>query len=127
MADVVLDASAVLAFLFGETGGDVVAEALPDASMSAVNLAEVVARLTEKGLPMPAIRSQIDALPLTIHAADEGLAFRAGSLRAETRHLGLSLGDRFCLALGERLGLPILTADRAWGELARGFGIRVVR
>lgn len=127
MADFVLDASAILAFFLDEAGGDIVADALTDASVCVVNLTEVVARLSDKGLSVNSITEQIEALPVIIHPADEALAFAAGFLRAQTRHLGLSLGDRFCLALAGRLKCPILTADKAWTELDIGLDIRVIR
>jgi ribonuclease VapC len=127
MAECVVDSSVLLAYLNAEPSVGDLEAALFGAVLSAVNFAEVVSKLKEMRRDVVEASELIATFRLTIHPADEGLAFRAGSLRAETRHLGLSLGDRFCLALGERLGLPILTADRAWGELARGFGIRVVR
>jgi len=55
------------------------------------------------------------------------MAYRAGMLRPLTRHLGLSLGDRTCLALGEFLRLPVMTADRAWGELDMEIEVQIVR
>ena len=58
---------------------------------------------------------------------DEALGLRAGALRLATRHLGLSLGDRACLALAEREQLPILTGDGAWALLDIGLDIRLIR
>ncbi len=115
MSSAVLDASALLALLKREQGGEVVAEALAQgAAIGAVNLSEVVARLAEAGMPEPDIRQVIEPLGLDVIAFDADLAYLAGMLRATTRQLGLSLGDRACLALGRRLGLPVLTTDRAW-------------
>ena len=48
-------------------------------------------------------------------------------LRSVTRHAGLSLGDRACLALGDRLGCPVVTADRVWASLDVGVAIVVIR
>jgi PIN domain nuclease of toxin-antitoxin system len=48
-------------------------------------------------------------------------------LRSATRSAGLSLGDRACLALAERLGMVALTADRAWGTLQVGIQVDVIR
>jgi len=39
----------------------------------------------------------------------------------------LSLGDRACLALGERLGLPVVTADRAWADLDLDVAVSLIR
>jgi PIN domain nuclease of toxin-antitoxin system len=58
---------------------------------------------------------------------DEELARGAGALRPATKSLGLSLGDRACLALAQREGLPVLTADRAWAKLAVGVEVKVIR
>ncbi len=69
----------------------------------------------------------VSSLPVTVVPADRHLALDAGALRAGTRHLGLSLGDRFCLALGRRAGLPVYTADRAWLALAGSMDIRLIR
>jgi PIN domain nuclease of toxin-antitoxin system len=124
---VVLDASALLALAFRERGHEAVAAALPDAVMSAVNFAEVVARLIDVGdTPDRAAASAADfgvpILPFTeTQAADAGL------LRAATRTLGLSLGDRACLALARELGAPVITADRAWGTLDLGIEVQVLR
>jgi len=58
----------------------------------------------------------------------DGLQARtAARLRAMTRHAGLSLGDRACLALGDRLGYPVVTADRVWAGLQVGTEIIMIR
>lgn len=67
----------------------------------------------------------LSALPYTVVAADEALGWEAGFLRAATAVAGLSLGDRFCLALARRLELPVYTADRAWKEAASAVGVKV--
>lgn len=115
---VVLDASAVLALLQGEAGADIVADLLPRGAMSAVNLSEVVAKLTDHGMPADAARTALDGLPIEVHPFDRDAAYAAGELRRVTRGAGLSLGDRACLALAMRLGVPAVTADRAWASLA---------
>lgn len=125
--DVVLDASAVLALLHGEPGGDEVARHIPRARISAVNLAEVVAKLVEAGMPGDAVRLALAHLDLVVVPLDEVSAHLAGSLRPATRHRGLSLGDRACLALGATLRCPVLTTDRAWLDLDVGVEVRVVR
>ena len=51
----------------------------------------------------------------------------AGDLVVQTRHLGLSLGDRACLALALELGVPVYTADKAWKNLKLGIPIHVIR
>jgi ribonuclease VapC len=124
----VLDASALLALANGEPGANRVATAVSDgAAISAVNLSEVAARLADRGLPGPTIQGNLDALSLEVVAFDRHLAYQAGLLRPLTRAIGLSLGDRACLALGQRFGLPVLTTDRAWATLSLGVQIEVIR
>src|SRR5687768_7520836 len=110
----VLDASAVLAVLLGERGAEQVEAVLDDAVIGAVNLAEVAAALVRNGNSAHQARALIAALGCAAIAADEELALEAGFLRSVTDRAGLSLGDRFCLALGRRLNCAVLTADRNW-------------
>lgn len=127
MSKVVLDASAILALLNGEPGQEVVAEAIPNAVLNAVNLSEVVAKLGEKGMPAEAIATAMAGLEIEILPFDEASAYETARLRAPTRSLGLSLGDRACLALGRQLSLPILTADKDWSKVDLGIEVRVIR
>ena len=117
MADIVLDASAILAFLQREKGADIVEGLLPNAAVSANNLAEVVAKLVDHGVPIDDIEQIIAAFDFSIVDVSKNDAVANGLLRAATRKAGLSLGDRSCLALAQRLALPVLTTDRAWGQL----------
>ena len=127
MAEHVVDASVVIAILFQEPGADSGLFASGAAAISSVNLSEIVARLADRGDQAEDIRSQVESLGLETMVFDESLAFDAGLLRPATRFLGLSLGDRACLALARRMGLPAVTADRAWGQLAIGIEIHVTR
>ena len=127
MPEVVLDASALLSLLNAEPGAGVVAEALPGAIISTVNLSEVVAKLRDAGMPEKAIRQALQGLGLEIIPFDEEQAYEAGLLRAATKATGLSLGDRGCLSLAQRLGLPALTADRTWLDLSVEAKVRVIR
>lgn len=128
MNESVLDASAVLALINGELGAAVVRGAIAaGAALGAVNLAEVVTDLSHRGQSERDIRMQIEGFTLRIVPFDEDLAIRAGMLRPLTRAAGLSLGDRACLALAERLAVPVLTADRAWSSLPLPLDIQVIR
>lgn len=127
MARVVLDASAILALLNAEPGSRIVEESLSEASVSAVNLSEVIAKLSERGMPEAAIRLALDGLGLEVLPFDAVAAYSAGGLRPGTRDLGLSMGDRACLALGIALSAPVLTADRSWKKLKVGARVRVIR
>lgn len=124
----ILDASAVLALLNQEPGSEQVAMAVTArAAMSTVNVAEVVGKLADAGVPETTIRSTLGVLDLEVIAFDGALAYRAGLLRSVTRAAGLSLGDRACLALAQHLGLPVLTADRSWVGLVPGVDVRFIR
>jgi PIN domain nuclease of toxin-antitoxin system len=117
VSEAVLDASAILALLNDEPGSEKVSKVLPGAAVSAVNLSEVVAKLSELGMPEAEIREALVGLALTIHPFNETMACTAGRLRPATKKLGLSLGDRACLALGIHVSLPVLTTDHGWKEL----------
>ncbi|MHB8575789.1 MAG: type II toxin-antitoxin system VapC family toxin [Dehalococcoidia bacterium] len=124
----ILDASAVLALVQHEPGWQRVDAALTGhAVMSTVNLAEVVTRLAETGDSESDIHRQLRGIAVEFQPFDTDLAYRCGLLRPATRHLGLSLGDRACLALAQKLDLPVLTADRAWASLSLGITINTIR
>lgn len=127
MSEGILDASALLALLYGERGSEVVEQYLAQGLISTVNLAEVVTKLSDDGMPNSSIRALLGQYQITVAPFDEGQAFATGFLRPETRFLGLSLGDRACLGLAIVRDLPVLTADRAWAELDLGIEVRLVR
>ena len=123
---VVLDASALIAMIKGERGATKVAGAIAVASMSAVNYAEVISHFVHSGMPEREVDAMLKPLPMTVVSADQALATIAGRLRAATAEAGLSLGDRFCLALAQRDGLPAWTSDQAWKSIAKSAGVEVV-
>lgn len=124
---VMLDASAVLAAILDEPGADVVEGLIAVAELSAVNAAEVVGKLIDKGVSPEAAEAILETMmvPATPFAAK--VAIRTGRLRADTRHLGLSLGDRACLAQALESGARVLTADRNWARLDIGVDVTVIR
>ena len=125
MADVVLDASAVLALLQGEPGSDEVWQHLPGASLSAVNAAEVVAKLVDGGSAADEVGELLDQLGAEILPFDAVDVVPSARMRHGSR--ALSLGDRACLALALRLAVPAVTADRAWSELETEVEIQLIR
>ncbi len=127
MSNIVLDASALIAFLKDEVGGATVLAAMPDAVISSVNLAEVVTRLIDDGFAFEDVRTAIANTSIDTIGFDYEFAFGAGALREPTRAYGLSLGDRACLALAQRLGIPALTADRQWALIDIGVEVRLIR
>ena len=126
MPSCVIDTSAVFADLNEEAGAAEARRWLRDAAISAINLQEVASKAIDKGVPPDVVPSLIEALRLDARALDRELALAAGIMRASTARLGLSHGDRACLALARRLGLPAVTADRAWAEIARKIKVDVV-
>jgi PIN domain nuclease of toxin-antitoxin system len=123
----VLDASALLALLFDEPGADVVVDAIArGAAISAVNLSEVATVLTRRGIAsdtiLDPVREQVEVEPFS-----ESDALFAATLHPNTADAGLSLGDRACLALARRLGVPALTADHVWAEVRLDVVVQVIR
>ena len=127
MASAVLDSSAILAVLNDEPGADVVEAVMDDALISTVNYAEVVAKLVERGSTSMTAQSALLSMALTTVDFDIALAQRTGGLRRETIRRGLSLGDRACLALAEREGVPAMTGDRSWVGAVSSIEIRLIR
>jgi len=125
--EVVLDASALLALLNQEPGGNSVGAVLPRAAISSVNVAEVVSKLVEQRIPDADIRETIQSLGLKVVDFDVELAYAAGLLHLITKKWGLSLGDRACLALAHRLHAPAFTTDRAWKKIKIGLEVRAIR
>jgi ribonuclease VapC len=113
----VLDASALLAFLFRESGHQTVEKVITDCCVGSVNLAEVLARFSRDGHDPHAAYRRIEASPVEIVSFTGEQAVLAAALVPQAQPLGLSLGDRACLALSISRNCPVLTADHAWSEL----------
>ena len=115
----VFDASALLAVVFGEPGAEAAIAHLaePGGLISAVNWAEVASKMSDQGAPMPQVLSELAHFGVSVVPLDEDMAMAAAALRGVSRKLGLSLGDRCCLALADHLGAEIVTADKAWARL----------
>ena len=115
MTSTVLDASAVLAFIQDEDGADVVAEALADGTVcGAANWSEVAQKVLASGRDWSLARALLGSYGIRVEpVAVEDAEWAARRWR---RGEGLSLADRLCLALGERLDAPVLTADTSWGS-----------
>lgn len=126
-AEIVADASAIIALLVGERFELVDPEQIARAWVSAVNLSEVLAKLCEMGLPASKANAAISLLGLRIAAFDEAQAGAAARLKQITRQAGLSLGDRACLALAQSLKCCAVTADRAWANVDVGVEVRLIR
>ena len=132
MSAFVLDASGLLAYLHDEEGASEVADALANTgTISAANLGEALSKLAARGADPGAVVAELEERgllggllevePLT---AEDAIAI--AEMRSLTRERGLGLGDRACLALGRRLGVPVMTADRAWIEFEEAVGVQVI-
>lgn len=128
MSSIVLDASALLALVHKETGWQKVADAVPDAAVSAVNLAEIVSKLADEGFSEEDARQLLLAMEFETVSFEADQAYVVGTLRRSTKKEdNLSLGDRCCLSLGIHLGMPVLTCDRQWAQVTAGVMVRLVR
>jgi ribonuclease VapC len=125
VAEAVLDASALVAFLRDEPGADKVAAVLTRSCISAVNLAETISKMAERGLGIEDVSYQIERLRVEVIPFDGGQAKVVASLWKPTRAVGASLGDRACLALAMQHSLPAFTAEREWGKC--GLNVEVVK
>jgi len=123
----VLDASALLAFLFRERGHLAVEDVITDCCIGSVNLSEVLARFSHDGHDPHEAYRRIEASPVEIVPFIGEHAVLAAALVPQTRPLGLSLGDRACLALSISRNCPVLTADRVWSELDVPIDIHQIR
>lgn len=117
MIENILDSSAVLAALQNETGKEKVETVLDVSAISRINLVEVLTKLVEKGMSIDEAKETFDDLGLKVIEFDEKQSVKAAELRPLTKHLGLSLGDRCCLALAILENLPAVTADKNWAKL----------
>jgi ribonuclease VapC len=115
--EAVVDASAAMAFLKREPGGDRLRSYLAQSYMSAVNAAEVVQGMRRYGYDSEASLLVLQNIGLRIVDADLQMARIAGNLQRETKSIGLSLGDRFCLALALERSLPVVATDRRMTEI----------
>jgi PIN domain nuclease of toxin-antitoxin system len=127
MSEYVLDASALLTILNQEPGKERVEAILGQATVCTVNIAETIGKLLDAGMTGADARASVELLHLEVIDFDLEMARIAGSLKQSTKKLGLSLGDRCCLALGIVRGSIVVTADRLWSRLKVGIQVEVLR
>lgn len=124
---IALDASALLALLFRETGHEMVSEKLNESCISAVNLAEVLGHFSRDGHDPRKVFGRIMQSPVEVVPFLSEDAALTAALMPAARPLGLSLGDRTCLALALSRKIPAYTADRMWAKLEIDIEIRIIR
>lgn len=126
----ILDASALIAFLHDEPGADAVVDALAaTAAISIVNWAETLSKVAADGDDPQQVADslQSDDAPLQLEPLTEADCITIARLRPLTKTRGLSLADRACLALAQRLDVPVFTADREWANLGLGVRVQLIR
>jgi PIN domain nuclease of toxin-antitoxin system len=117
MNSYVWDASALLALINNEPGHEKMEQYLPGAYMSSINISEVASILLSMSMKQSEIEQLIHSIIPNAIPFDNHHAYHAADLRIKTKNMGLSLGDRACLSLGEIKNLPVITADKIWGKL----------
>ncbi len=124
----VMDASALLALMQDERGGDVVNKLIVEQQCvaSSVNIVEVGTRLVDKGLAPVHLARTLKELDVQTIDFDLEQALVSASLRATTRQAGLSLGDRACLALAQLMNGTAVTVDSAWVDVAEAANVKVL-
>lgn len=123
----VLDASVLLAFLHEESGGERVSGMLEGALVSTVNWSEVLQKSLQRNVDIDGMHQDFTYIGVRFEPFTHAQAEIAARLLDETRHRGLSLADRACLALALDKGLPVVTADRAWGGLGLAIEVELIR
>ena len=124
---IVVDASALMALLLREPGSDVVAERISKSVISAVNLAEVLARMSRERISARTLVPKLTALGLAIVDFDQAQAVIASDIREYARGQGVGLADCCCMALAVHQAWPVLTADRTWMKLGFDIDVQLIR
>jgi ribonuclease VapC len=127
MSAIVFDSSVLIAILRQEPGSEVGEKSLNEALISTVNLAEVATYLARNSVPPETIKEALAAFPIEVLPFDREQGLIAGCFYPACKSLGLSLGDRACLALAKSKNLPVLTADKAWLKLEIDVSVKSIR
>jgi ribonuclease VapC len=124
---IVLDASAIIAYLDEETGSDVVEKWLPSSAVSMVNICEVISVLVREGKREEEVSEEVRALIPMIIPFGWDIARSTVAMITKTQHKGLGLGDRAALATAKLLNIPVLTAEERWLDVPVGVKIELIR
>lgn len=126
MKKYILDSTAVLSVILKEKGSDFVEQHLDSLSISAVSFSEVLTKLARQGVSPEEARESIGRIVSSIIPFDADAAVSAEGMAIYTDRLGLSLGDRACIAAARQSGYEIITADSLWPKLKLPVKIRVI-
>jgi PIN domain nuclease of toxin-antitoxin system len=124
---IALDASALLAFLYRETGHETVAQYIGDSVLSTINLSEVLARFVRDGHSAEAVLHKIQSTTIKIVPFSARQAVLAANMTPVTRPFGLSMADRACLALAMEHNIAALSADTMWNTVPLAVDIILIR
>jgi ribonuclease VapC len=124
---IILDASAIIAYLDEEPGSQIVEQWLPDSAVSMINICEVISVLVREGKPEEQVSLRVNELVPLIVPFSWDIARITAALIVETQSKGLGLGDRAALATAKMMKLPVLTAESRWLDVAAGVDIRFIR
>ena len=127
MSAIVFDSSVLIAILRQEPGSEVGEQSLKEALISTVNLAEVATYLARNSVPPETIQEALASFPIEVVPFDREQGLITGYLYPACKSLGLSLGNRACLALAKSKSLPVLTADKAWLKLKVDISVKSIR
>jgi ribonuclease VapC len=127
VTEAILDASALIAFLRNERGAEKVTAVVARSCISSVNLAETLSKMIEYGKPLEEVAYQIERLRIPVIPFDAEQARIAASLWKPTRAVGMALGDRACLALALKAGVPAMTAEKDWVKVDVGVKVELIR
>ena len=123
----VVDASALLATIHKERGGELVEQNIEHCVISAVNWSEVLQKLERAGINTAQVESALKALGLEVLDFTDEDAHFASKLWESSKSLGLSLADRACLATGLRLNTKVITADKIWAKMELEIEVVLIR
>lgn len=129
MNKIVVDSSVILALVNSELKDDTLEHLVQHNSIiCAVNYAEILSKFVENS-KNDNVEEFDKLLRFTyckrIYQTDLELNLIVGMLSSYRKKYNLSLGDRYCIALGKKLKLPVYTADKIWVNLKSEYNIDI--
>ncbi len=109
-----IDSSALLAVIYNERGMEKAQEYFENSYMSVVNAAECFIVLNKNGMPFDIAQNLLESIISKFIPLEYNDAKIIAQIKNSNKDIGLSLGDSTCIAIGNKLDLQIITADKAW-------------